>query len=245
MLAHGVAGVSGLRASAARRRSGSQAKPCTPRCEASADPELELRKLPFLNRPPTGEGRRRALLGELAMLNARLSGGKPHEVRQRVEWIALRRRNWELITDYLSRTDAAVTLSLIETANAKARRISRAGLARVVSGGACTRRSASASRTGACGRCFAPGEARARRLTRVELCRQVKEQLSERARGSASVADLVMQLETLQSQVAEAQDRATVIVRAQAAEADTLCSSPRAAHARRPPPRPLPRRKRA
>ena len=41
----------------------------------------------------------------------------------------------------------------------------------------------------------------------------MKEQLSEQARDSPSVADLVTQLETLQSQVAEAQQRAAVMVR--------------------------------
>ena len=125
LLSSGVVGASGLRGAAARRRRSAGA--CSPCCAApagereSADPEQQLRKLPFLRRGETREGRRRALLGELAMLNERLSGGKPHEVRQRVEWIQRRRRNWELITDYVTRTDAAVTLSLIEAANAKAR----------------------------------------------------------------------------------------------------------------------------
>lgn len=88
---------------------------------APQDPERHERKFWFLRPKDSAPSRRQRLLGELAMLNERLSGGKPHEVRQRVEWIQRRRRNWELIYQYVTRTDAAVTLSLIEAANAKVR----------------------------------------------------------------------------------------------------------------------------
>jgi hypothetical protein len=246
MLAHGV---SGLRAAAARRRSGSQAGPCTPRCEASADPERELRKLPFLNRPLTGEGRRRALLGELAMLNERLSGGKPHEVRQRVEWIALRRRNWELITDYVTRTDAAVTLSLIEAANAKAsctlyisrRPALERGLGRLwraperVGSAARRVRSRFRGRRGACAapdarRVLPTGEGAAfRGCARVRQRRRPGDAAGDAAEPGGGGAGARRRHGT----------------RPAAAEAAALCSSRLAAHARTPPPRPSPRRKRA
>ena len=70
--------------------------------------------------------RRTRLLNELAVLNERLRGGSPSEVartRAKVQWLQNRSwRNWELIRQYMSSSSGAVTLSLIEVANSKARR---------------------------------------------------------------------------------------------------------------------------
>lgn len=56
---------------------------------------------------------------ELAVLNERLAGMPSHEVRRRLEYIKLRRRNWEAIYHYITETEAVATLALIEEANRK------------------------------------------------------------------------------------------------------------------------------
>ncbi len=59
---------------------------------------------------------------ELAVLNERLAGTMaPWQARNRLEQLRMRRRNWEAIYDYVTRTDAAATLALIEEANKKVR----------------------------------------------------------------------------------------------------------------------------
>ena len=63
------------------------------------------------------------LLGELAIVNSRLAGNRipSHEVRKKVEWVQRRRKNWQLVYDYIVKNDVEVTLEAIESANAKAR----------------------------------------------------------------------------------------------------------------------------
>jgi hypothetical protein len=66
------------------------------------------------------EERAKDELLELAVLNERLAGNKqPWEARQRLEYIKMRRKNWEHVYDYVTKTDAAATLALIEEANEK------------------------------------------------------------------------------------------------------------------------------
>lgn len=66
------------------------------------------------------EDRKLEELLEVAVLNERLSGGLPSwEARRRLEYLKLRRRNWEAIYHYISETDAVATLALIEEANRK------------------------------------------------------------------------------------------------------------------------------
>mmetsp|Transcript_7065 Transcript_7065/g.12060 ORF Transcript_7065/g.12060 Transcript_7065/m.12060 type:complete len:654 (-) Transcript_7065:1149-3110(-) len=67
------------------------------------------------------EDRKLDELLELAVLNERLNpGGMPSwEARRRLDYLKLRRRNWEAIYHYITETDAVATLALIEEANAK------------------------------------------------------------------------------------------------------------------------------
>lgn len=89
-------------------------------CSSSSDPEAPERSL--ARKPESLPERRMRLMGDLAVLNSKLAGNaQPHLVRRKVEYLQRRRRNWELILEYVTRSDAAVTLKLIETANAKVR----------------------------------------------------------------------------------------------------------------------------
>ncbi|KAL6760398.1 chloroplast chlorophyllide a oxygenase precursor [Haematococcus lacustris] len=55
---------------------------------------------------------------ELVVLNERISGRlPPWEARQRLEYLKLRRRNWEAIYHYITETDTVATLAMIEEAN--------------------------------------------------------------------------------------------------------------------------------
>uniref|UniRef100_A0A7S0RR27 Rieske domain-containing protein n=1 Tax=Chlamydomonas leiostraca TaxID=1034604 RepID=A0A7S0RR27_9CHLO len=66
------------------------------------------------------EDRKLEELLEVAVLNARLSGDvDPWKARRRLDYLKLRRRNWEAIYHFVSETDAVVTLELIEEANRK------------------------------------------------------------------------------------------------------------------------------
>eukprot|EP00241_Pyramimonas_parkeae_P001062 CAMPEP_0114247160 /NCGR_PEP_ID=MMETSP0058-20121206/12872_1 /TAXON_ID=36894 /ORGANISM="Pyramimonas parkeae, CCMP726" /LENGTH=583 /DNA_ID=CAMNT_0001360443 /DNA_START=154 /DNA_END=1905 /DNA_ORIENTATION=+ len=70
----------------------------------------------------TSESRQRELLTELAMVNERLSGvggKKASTVRQRLDYLKMRRENWELIYTTVTQTDAEATLASIEEANRK------------------------------------------------------------------------------------------------------------------------------
>eukprot|EP00877_Chromochloris_zofingiensis_P006369 jgi/Chrzof1/1986/Cz10g28270.t1_CAO1[v5.2] len=58
---------------------------------------------------------------ELAVLNERLAGSAtPWEARQKLEYLKMRRRNWERIYEYVIKQDAAATLAVIEEASDKA-----------------------------------------------------------------------------------------------------------------------------
>lgn len=57
-------------------------------------------------------------LVELAVLNERLTGTHdPWDVRNRLELLRTRRKNWEHIYNYVTKQEAAATLDLIEEAN--------------------------------------------------------------------------------------------------------------------------------
>ena len=79
--------LSGSSLAAPSRRRRSHAPPrCASQPEvADADPERALRGNLFGAHAADEAARRRKLTAELMMLNARLAGGKPHVVRQRVE----------------------------------------------------------------------------------------------------------------------------------------------------------------
>lgn len=68
----------------------------------------------------TAAQRQKDELLELAVLNERLAGVvNPWEARRKLEYIKMRRRNWEHIYNYVTKHEAAATLSLIEEANQK------------------------------------------------------------------------------------------------------------------------------
>lgn len=60
-----------------------------------------------------------AQLGELAVVNERLAGNETCDARAKIEFLQIRRRNWEGIFDYVTRKDVAATLAVIEEANKK------------------------------------------------------------------------------------------------------------------------------
>ena len=67
--------------------------------------------------------RARDQLADLAVLNARLAGGDEAAtaaVRQRLEYLKRRRREWEAVYQLVTRQDALCTLAAIEDANRKA-----------------------------------------------------------------------------------------------------------------------------
>lgn len=66
--------------------------------------------------------RQRDQIAELAVLNERLAGNDAVSIRKRVEYIRAKRRNWQAIYDYVSSSDAAATLAMIEEANAQVSR---------------------------------------------------------------------------------------------------------------------------
>ena len=67
--------------------------------------------------------RARDQLADLAVLNERLAHQGDEievtQVRQRVEYLKRRRRNWELVYQYVTKEDALCTLAAIEEANKK------------------------------------------------------------------------------------------------------------------------------
>ena len=64
--------------------------------------------------------RQREQLAELAILNERLAGNQSPAARRRIEWLKIRRKEWEQIYNYITKRDAAVSLALIEEANSQA-----------------------------------------------------------------------------------------------------------------------------
>ncbi len=71
--------------------------------------------------------RQRNQLAELAVLNERLAGRDVTETRKRIEYLKGKRRTWEAIYQYLTRTEAAATLAAIEEANRKVEAALREG----------------------------------------------------------------------------------------------------------------------
>ena len=59
-------------------------------------------------------------LVELAVLNERLAGHlEPWQARRKLEYLRKERRNWERIFEYVTKQDAAATLTVIEEASRK------------------------------------------------------------------------------------------------------------------------------
>lgn len=63
--------------------------------------------------------RQKSLLAELALVNERLAGKQSWEIRQKLEHLKSKRKNWELIYQYVTKLDATATLARIEEANTK------------------------------------------------------------------------------------------------------------------------------
>lgn len=63
--------------------------------------------------------RQKSLLAELALVNERLAGKESWEIRQKLEHLKSKRKNWELIYEYVTKLDATATLARIEEANVK------------------------------------------------------------------------------------------------------------------------------
>nr|BAQ33958.1 chlorophyllide a oxygenase [Bryopsis plumosa] len=58
-------------------------------------------------------------LSELAILNERLAGRPPWEIRRKVDYLKTRKRNWEMIYQQVTAKDAVTTLRSLEEANRK------------------------------------------------------------------------------------------------------------------------------
>lgn len=71
----------------------------------------------------SADSRRREELLELAVLNERLAGANPVEVRKRLEHLRRKTRNWEFIYNYITKEEATATLAAIEAANLKAEEV--------------------------------------------------------------------------------------------------------------------------
>lgn len=70
----------------------------------------------------TAENRKMEELLELAVLNERLSGSlQPWEVRRKLDYLRMRRKNWQRIYEYVTKQDTAATLAMIEDASRKVR----------------------------------------------------------------------------------------------------------------------------
>lgn len=63
--------------------------------------------------------RQQNLLAELTVLNERLAGNESWEIRQKLEHLKCKRKNWALIYEYVTKQDAIATLARIEEANSK------------------------------------------------------------------------------------------------------------------------------
>uniref|UniRef100_A0A7S3QM46 Rieske domain-containing protein n=1 Tax=Dunaliella tertiolecta TaxID=3047 RepID=A0A7S3QM46_DUNTE len=82
-------------------------------------PMAWLQNVPNIWTRNTLESRKHDELLELVVLNERLAGRESWEARRRLEYLKKRRSNWEAIYNYITTTDAAATLELVEEANRK------------------------------------------------------------------------------------------------------------------------------
>jgi chlorophyllide a oxygenase len=54
---------------------------------------------------------------DLAVLNERLAGNlEPWEARAKLEYLKMRKQNWELAYEYITRAEVTATLAIIEEA---------------------------------------------------------------------------------------------------------------------------------
>lgn len=75
-----------------------------------------LRNVPRV-RVRTSASRPLDTLLEVAVLNERLKGTDPWEVRRKLEYIKMRRKNWEKIYEHITKQEAVATLEAIEEAS--------------------------------------------------------------------------------------------------------------------------------
>ncbi|KAF5831455.1 hypothetical protein DUNSADRAFT_13130 [Dunaliella salina] len=80
-------------------------------------PMAWLQNMPSIWTRNTLESRKHDELLELVVLNERLAGRESWEARRRLEYLKKRRSNWEAIYNYITTSDAAATLELVEEAN--------------------------------------------------------------------------------------------------------------------------------
>lgn len=82
-----------------------------------------LNDVPRMRMQTTSERVQRRKLEQLleqAVMNERLSGRmEPWEARQRLEYLKMRRKNWELVYEYVTKLDVSATLQVIEDAYQK------------------------------------------------------------------------------------------------------------------------------
>lgn len=65
------------------------------------------------------EQRRRELTGELAVVNARLTGQDPATAKRRVEWLRRQRDAWAKVVEHVTASEADVTLDEVERLHAR------------------------------------------------------------------------------------------------------------------------------
>ena len=77
--------------------------------------------------------RQKSQLADLALVNERLAGNDSWEIRQKLEHLKSKRKNWEFIYEYVTKLDATATLARIEEANMKVKNQFPHGLTHVSS----------------------------------------------------------------------------------------------------------------
>lgn len=87
-------------------------------------PHAKRRSFNWLRRAPRiryrrPESRCPDQLLELTVLNERLLGSSPWEVRRKVEYLKKRQENWDMVYEIIVKREAAATLKTIEEANGK------------------------------------------------------------------------------------------------------------------------------
>ena len=78
--------------------------------------------------------RQKSQLADLALVNERLAGNESWEIRQKLEHLKSKRKNWEFIYEYVTKLDATATLARIEEANVKVNQLASCQLTLVAFG---------------------------------------------------------------------------------------------------------------
>ena len=148
--------------------------------------------------------RQKSQLADLALVNERLAGNESWEIRQKLEHLKSKRKNWEFIYEYVTKLDAIATLARIEEANVKVNYLVSCQLTLVASGMThltLHRQMACISDT-----LFSLAAQYSPWLL-LSVLLQVQQLLSEEAQERTSVADLQHQLVDLQAEVNAAHEQ--------------------------------------